>query len=223
MSHVVPLGAELATPEDKAPPDAGEDLAAESPQPVTPLRAVPVMPSPQGRHTLQMADIAEVEALAASDAVTSFRFVRSFNYSVNLMFHRAELSYYVALYHDECLWRVLTSTELDSAEAAFRQFEEQVMRLSEIEIRRAVLEAHNERLSRMTAQSEAQAERLRSDLERNNTLSQLVTNRQHQLRREIGQIEAQRVAAQAQLNKTLRQVQQLKAASNEGIPRIPNR
>lgn len=144
MSHVVPLGAELATPEDKAPLGADEDLAAESPQPVTPLRAVPVMPSPQGRHTFQMADI-------------------------------------------------------------------------------AVLEAHNERLSRMTAQSEAQAERLRSDLERNNTLSQLVTNRQRQLRGEIGQIEAQRVATQAQLNKTLRQVQQLKAANNEGIPRISNR
>lgn len=223
MSHVVPLGAELATPEDRSPSGAGEDLAAVSPQPVTPLRPVPVMPSPHGRHALQMADIAEVEALTASDAVTSFRFVRSFNYSVNLVFHRVELTYYIALYHDECLWRVLTSTELDSAEAAFRQFEEQAMRLSEIEIRRAVLEAHNERLSRMIAQSEAQAERLRNDLERNDTHSQLVTNRQHQLRREIGQIEAQRVATQAQLNRTLRQVQQLNASNNEGIPHIPTR
>ena len=191
--------------------------------PVTTLRPVPVVPSQVSARGVQIADTAEVEWLAEEEALTPFRVFRSFAYSVSLLFHAKELTYYVALYQDGSLWRALKAAELEAAEAAFHHFEEQATRLSDGETRRAQLEAQNEQLARMIARSEAQAERLRSDLQRRGAQEQTVSNRQHQVRKEVSQLEAQRVAAQAHLNKAHRQIHQLNLTSNEAIPHLPTR
>jgi hypothetical protein len=182
-----------------------------------------VVPSQVSGRPVQMADTAEVEWLAEEEALTPFRVFRSFDYSVSLLFHARELVYYVALYQEGALWRALKAADLDAAEAAFHHFEEQATRLSEGETRRAQLAAQNEQLARMIAQSEAQAERLRCDLQRNAAQEQAVTGRQHQVRKEVSQLEAQRVAAQAQLNKAHRQIHQLNLTSNEGVPHLHGR
>jgi chromosome segregation ATPase len=75
----------------------------------------------------------------------------------------------------------------------------------------------------MIARSEAEAERLRSDLQRRSVQEQAASNRQHQVRKEVSQLEAQRVAAQAHLNKAHRQMHQLNLTSNEAIPHLPTR
>jgi hypothetical protein len=197
--------------------------AADTPRPVTTLRAVPVVPSQVSGRAVQIADTAEVEWLAEEDSLTPFRVFRSFDYSVSLLFHARELTYYVVLYQAGALWRALKATDLDAAEAAFHHFEEQATRLSEGETRRAQLAAQNEQLGRMISQSEAQAERLRGELQRHAVQEQSVVGRQHQVRKEVAQLEAQRVAAQAQLNKAHRQIHQLNLASNEGVPHLPAR
>ncbi|CAE6696124.1 DUF2968 domain-containing protein [Paraburkholderia nemoris] len=206
-----------------APADAPSAPVAEPARPVTTLRPVPVVPSQVSARGVQMADTAEIEWLAEEEALTPFRVFRSFAYSVSLLFHAKELAYYVALYQDGSLWRALKAAELEAAEAAFHHFEEQATRLSEGETRRAQLEAQNEQLARMIARSEAQAERLRTDLQRRGAQEQTVSNRQHQVRKEVSQLEAQRVAAQAHLNKAHRQIHQLNLTSNEGIPHLPTR
>ncbi|RKR38061.1 DUF2968 domain-containing protein [Paraburkholderia sp. BL17N1] len=234
-SHLVQNARESAS--DPASPDSSEHatLAAASdgspagpalPRPVRPvsaLRPVPVVPAQVGVRGVQIADIAEVEWLAEEEALAPFRVFRSFDYSVSLLFHAKELAYYVALYEDGLLWRALKAADLDAAETAFHHFEEQATRLADGETRRAQLEAQNEQLARMIARSEAQAERLRSDLQRRGTHEQAVTARQHQVRKEVSQLEAQRVAAQAHLNKAHRQIHQLNLTSNEAIPHLPNR
>jgi Protein of unknown function (DUF2968) len=197
--------------------------SAEPPRPVTTLRPVPVVPSQTSGRPVQMADSAEIEWLAEEEALTPFRVFRSFDYSVSLLFHARELAYYVALYQNGTLWRALKAADLDAAEAAFHHFEEQATRLSEGETRRAQLAAQNEQLARMIADSEAQAERLRCDLQRNTVQEQAVSGRMHQVRKEVAQLEAQRVAAQAQLNKAHRQIHQLNLTSNEGVPHLPGR
>ena len=230
-SHLVPVTREAADPpnddEPQAPAAAAPAVSAagssDTPRPVTTLRPVPVVPSQVSGRAVQIADTAEVEWLAEEDALTPFRVFRSFDYSVSLLFHPRELTYYVALYQAGSLWRALKATDLDAAEAAFHHFEEQANRLSEGETRRAQLAAQNEQLARMISQSEAQAERLRCDLQRNAVQEQSVVGRQHQVRKEVAQLEAQRVAAQAQLNKAHRQIHQLNLASNEGIPHLPGR
>jgi hypothetical protein len=213
---------DAATSIAAAPAPASAE-AAETARPVTTLRPVPVVPSQVSGRPVQMADTAEVEWLAEEEALIPFRVFRSFDYSVSLLFHARELTYYVALYQESALWRALKAADLDAAEAAFHHFEEQATRLSEGETRRAQLAAQNEQLARMIAQSEAQAERLRCDLQRNAAQEQVVTGRQHQVRKEVAQLEAQRVAAQAQLNKAHRQIHQLNLTSNEGVPHLPGR
>jgi hypothetical protein len=217
LAHDVPA-APLAPPPASAAAEPVETV-----RPVTTLRPVPVVPSQSNGRPVQMADTAEVEWLAEEEALTPFRVFRSFDYSVSLLFHARELAYYVALYQEGVLWRALKATELDAAESAFLHFQEQAVRLSEGETRRAQLAAQNEQLARLIAQSEAHAERLRCDLQRNATQEQAVSGRQHQVRKEVAQLEAQRVAAQAQLNKAHRQIHQLNLTSNESMPHLPGR
>lgn len=202
---------------------ASPAASAEPARPVTTLRPVPVVPSQVSARGVQIAETADVEWLCEEDALTPFRVFRSFAYSVSLLFHAKELSYYVALYQDGSLWRALKAADLEAAEAAFHHFEEQATRLSDGETRRAQLEAQNEQLAREIARSEAHAERLRSDLQRRATQEQSVVNRQHGVRKDVSQLEAQRVAAQAHLNKAHRQIHQLNLTSNEGLPHLPSR
>lgn len=212
--------ATLAASTDNPSAEAAEPRPARQ---VSALRPVPVVPMQVGLRGVQIADTVEVEWLAEEEALMPFRVYRSFAYSVSLLFHAKELAYYVALYQDSSLWRALKAADLPAAETAFHHFEEQATRLSEGETRRAQLEAQNEQLARMIARSEAQAERLRSELLRRGTHEQTVSNRQHQVRKEVSQLEAQRVAAQAHLNKAHRQIHQLNLTSNEAIPHLPNR
>lgn len=231
-SHLVPVSREDAIPpDDESEAAAGSASAAatvaaesaDTPRPVTALRTVPMVSSQVSGRAVQMADTAEVAWLTEEEALTAFRVFQSFDYSVSLLFHARELTYYVALYQSGSLWRALKATDLDAAEAAFHHFEEQANHLAEGETRRAQLAAQNEQLARMIAQSEAQAERLRCDLQCNAAQEQSVVGRQHLVRKEVAQMEAQRVAAQAQLNKAHRQIHQLNLASNEGLPHLPGR
>lgn len=191
--------------------------------PVTPLHPVAGGRSQSGGRSVDTASVAELEQLDADDALMVFRVFQSFGYSASLLFHRAELAYYIALYQHGQLWQVLKSAELDSAESAFRYFEEQAVRLAEGEVRAAHLEAQNEQLTRQIAQAQAQSERLRIDLDNHAAQTQQVAQRQQQTRREISQREAQRVAAQAQLNQVRRQIHQLGLTDRERIPHLPVR
>ncbi|MGN6651618.1 DUF2968 domain-containing protein [Trinickia sp.] len=183
--------------------------------PLRPMNAV--MPHGSARAA-QPAEIAAVEALSASHALTLLRTLNTFSYSVDLLFHSAELSYYVTLSQDGNLWRALHAAELDTAEAAFRHFEDLATRLADVELKHIQLQAQNEHIEAMAAASEAQAQQLRDDLERHAEQTQFVNNQQQQARKEVAQLEAQRIAAQARLNKALRQMHQLRVTSNERLP-----
>ncbi|WP_080433475.1 DUF2968 domain-containing protein [Burkholderia ubonensis] len=191
--------------------------AAHTAQPLRPMSAV----LPQGNsRVVQTAEIAEVEAMMTRNALTTLRTLQTFSYVVTLLLYRTELSYYITLRQDGRLWRALNAAEFESAEVAFRHFEEQAVRLADIELRRTQLEAQNEHLVAMIEESEAQVERLRADLDNHLEQTHLVNNRQQQVRKVVAQLEAQRLASQAQLNKTVRLIQQLRTTSNERIPNL---
>jgi hypothetical protein len=192
-------------------------------RPVATLHPMPAMPSQANGRVAHFADPGEIEWLVEAGALTPFRVFRAFDYSASLLFHAKELKYYVALYQDGTPWRALRANDLDAAQGIFYQFEQQAMRLADGQTRRAQLEAQNEQLTKLIAQSEAQAEQLRKALQRSATQEQAVTSRQHQVRREVAQLEAQRVAAQAQLNKVHRQIHQLDLAAHDGVPHLTNR
>ena len=186
-------------------------------------RSVTVVTPHPGTRAVQMADTATLERLSAAEDLAQFRFFQSFDYSAALLFQGEGPDYYVALYHDRALWRAFMTVDLDSAEATFRHVQEQIVRLTEADIRRTQLKSTNARLARSIERTEAQAEQLRNDIEREVTQTQLVNTREHEVRKELAQLEAQRVSAQAQLNKATRQVHSLRLTNNEGIPHLPSR
>ncbi|SAK48182.1 signal peptide protein [Caballeronia hypogeia] len=189
---------------------------------VTPLRPAAASLAHAGGQALQAAPIAEVEWLLQQGALTTFRTFQSFAYSVSLLFHPRELTYYAVLHHDDAVWRVLKAGDVDTAEPAFRHFIEQAMRLAEGEMRRAHLEAQNEQLLRAAAESEAQVERMRVDIQRGSSQDQEVAARQQEVRKELAQLEGRRVSVQVQLNKLQRQFHQLNAAFSENVPHLPS-
>ncbi|HEY1611353.1 MAG TPA: DUF2968 domain-containing protein [Paraburkholderia sp.] len=207
---------------DEEPPEEN-DGAAESSRPVPTLRAVAVVPAQVNGRPVRIADGDEFAALATSGELATFRVFRSFDYSVSLQFHAKDLTYYVALHQEGTLWRALKAGDLDAAGSVFRLLEEQAARLADGEARRAQLLAMNDQLVRQIEESEALADRLRNDLQRHTAQEHVVTARQHQVRKEVAQLEAQRVAAQAQLNKAHRLIHQLSVATNEGVPHLPGR
>jgi hypothetical protein len=195
--------------------------ASSPPRPVTPLHAVQVTPSAPNGRAVQLADAADVERMSDNAELTTFHTFRTFDYSVSLLFYPKEMKYFAALFQEDRLWRVLSTSDINTARQLFHHMQDQATRLSDGETRRLQLEAQNEQLKRAIAESEAHAERLRQGLQRTTEQDQVVTSRQHQLRKELAQLEAQRTAAQAQLNKVHRQVHQLNVANNETIPHMP--
>ncbi|NIE68943.1 DUF2968 domain-containing protein [Burkholderia sp. Ax-1719] len=197
--------------------------ASTAPRPVSTLHAVPAVPAHLANRPVQLADGASFAALAAADELSTFRVFRSFDYSVTLLFHARSLAYFVAMYQDNTLWHAFRAADLDSAGAVFHHLEEQATRLADGETRLAQLGAQNAMLAKQIEESEAHAERLRVDLQRHAEQEHQVSTRQHQVRRDVAQLEAQRIAAQAQLNKAHRTIHQLSVTSNEGVPHLPGR
>ncbi|MFX1674299.1 DUF2968 domain-containing protein [Paraburkholderia sp. A2WS-5] len=214
---------------DDGAPSGAETLAPNSPdagpmaRPVSTLHAVPAVPAHLSNRPVQVAEGASFEALAAAGELITFRVFRSFDYVVTLLFHGPTLSYFVTLHQDNTLWHALRAADLDSASAAFHHLEDQATRLADGETRLAQLAAQNTLLTKQIEQAETQAERLRVDLQRHAEQEHRVSARQHQVRKDVAQLEAQRIAAQAQLNKAHRTIHQLSVASNEGVPHLPGR
>lgn len=230
-SHLVPItrnarpvsnDAAPAEPIADAPPHDDAESGGTS-RAVPTLRAVPVVPSQFNGRPVQIADGTAFEALATAQELATFRVFRSFGYTVSLFFHAPSLGYYVALYQDGMLWRALKANDVDAASAAFHHLEEQATRLADGETRRAQLVAQNEQLLHQVEESEALAERLRANLQRNAEQEHRVTGRQNQMRKEVAQLEAQRMAAQAQLNKAHRTIHQLSMTTSEGVPHLSGR
>ncbi|CAE6859028.1 hypothetical protein R75461_07884 [Paraburkholderia nemoris] len=187
--------------------------------PAAALRAAVVRPAPPEERALRMADTADFEALKAQQALASFRTFQSFGYSVNLLFHASEVTWYIALYHDGTLWRVLKTPELDAARSTFRHLQDEAMCLADEEMLRAQLEAQQAHLADLAGQAQVQAQRLRADMEHTAALERELMTRQQQIRKEIAQLGAGRGVARMQLDRIHRQVRQLDAAHNEGVPR----
>ena len=168
---------------------------------------------------VEVADIEEVEALVHQDTVTQVRELHSFSHSVRLLFHGATLKFYAAIYMDDLLWRAMKSSDFDAAEKAFEEFVAQANHRARSEVRRVQLDAANLQLQRVIAESEARAERLRVNIQRNAAQKQRAMERETALRNRIQQLDAARLQAQLYANRTFRQIGQLHSTCAAQLPR----
>ncbi|WP_052949748.1 DUF2968 domain-containing protein [Dyella japonica] len=168
---------------------------------------------------IKVADVAEVERLDSENALTELRQFRSFRHTVRLSMHPLDLKFYASVYLDALLWRALKSSDYEVAEKAFEELIAKVNIHTRADVRRIQLDARQVQLTRMAAESEARAERLRENIRRNAAQRQRLIDYDNALRNEIKQLEAVRVQTQLQVNRTTRQIGQLYSNCAAQLPR----
>jgi len=134
------------------------------------------------------------------------------------MFDQREMTYYVALFQDKHLWRVIKSQEKSRAERVYANFVQQTVQLADVEIRRTELQAQKTFLERVIALQANRAQQLQADLSVARSQQAEVVQRQQSARQQTQALQVEKRAAQVQLRDLQEQVRQLQRQADTGLP-----
>lgn len=135
-------------------------------------------------------------------------------YGASLLFAQSDLTYYVTLFQQKDLWRVVKTTNEAHAERIYADFSHQTRSLSDLDLQRIRLEVQNERAERQVAEQESRLRGLRADLDPQRQQQAQVQARQKVARTETDTLDAERRAARARLDELQRQIRSLEAQVN---------
>lgn len=166
--------------------------------------SVTAAPSPESGG-----DIAELQQLLHDSALTELRTTYNGSFGASLLLDPADMTYWVALFQHKTFWRVIRTDDAHRADLSYQAFVRRTWELSDVEIRRAQLEAQTAATNRLIAEQQDRASRLQADLAVAKKQSQIVANDQQQGQDAVTTLRAEKRAADAQLHDTERQVQQL--------------
>ncbi|WP_347467714.1 DUF2968 domain-containing protein [Burkholderia stagnalis] len=163
-------------------------------------------------------NVAELTQMLRDGKVVEMRTTYNGSYGASLMFDPREMTYYVALFQDKHLWRVLKSQDKSRADMVYANFVQQTVQLSDIEIRRTELQAQKAFLERVIALSSSRAQQLQADLSVARSQQAEVAQRQKSAQEQAHALQIEKRAAQAQLRELQQQVQQLERQTESGLP-----
>ncbi|WP_197355189.1 DUF2968 domain-containing protein, partial [Ralstonia pseudosolanacearum] len=135
-------------------------------------------------------------------------------YGASLLFAQSDLTYYVTLFQQKDLWRVIKTTNEAHAERIYADFSRQTRSLSDLDLQRIRLEAQKERAERQIAEQEGRLRGLRADLDLQRQQQAQVQARQKVARTEADTLDTDRRAARARLDELQRQIRSLEAQVN---------
>uniref|UniRef100_UPI0018D1958F DUF2968 domain-containing protein n=1 Tax=Ralstonia pseudosolanacearum TaxID=1310165 RepID=UPI0018D1958F len=135
-------------------------------------------------------------------------------YGASLLFAQSDLTYYVTLFQQKDLWRVIKTTNEAHAERIYADFSRQTRSLSDLDLQRLRLEAQKERAERQIAEQEGRLRGLRADLDLQRQQQAQVQARQKVARTEADTLDTDRRAARARLDELQRQIRSLEAQVN---------
>ncbi|CAG4910042.1 DUF2968 domain-containing protein [Paraburkholderia gardini] len=193
-----------------ADPAASSVLSAAPAQPVV-LTADEAKQSATG-------NVAELQQMINGSELSELRTTHNGSYGASLFFYGKEMTWYVALFQQKNFWRVIKTSDEGRAEAIYRDFARQTVQLSDVEIRRARLDAQKAFTERMVALSQDRANRLQADLTVARQQQAIVADQQKQNRDEAAALQTQKLAAQEQLRTAQRQVRNLQRQLESGLP-----
>ncbi|MGU7816381.1 DUF2968 domain-containing protein [Burkholderia sp. AW49-1] len=177
-----------------------------------------LMPARDDAAGSAQGDVAQLTQLLRDGRLTEMRTTYNGSYGASMLFYMAEMTYYVALFQDKNVWRVVKSQEHPRAEMMYDNFVKQTVKLSEIEIRRTELEAQKQFLERVISVSEDKAGRLRADLDVARKQRAQVAERQQTTLQQTRALEAENQAARIQLDQLRNEVGKLQRESETGLP-----
>ncbi|KER71212.1 DUF2968 domain-containing protein [Burkholderia aenigmatica] len=185
---------------------------------VTSLRGDVAATSVAETDTSAQGNVAELTQMLHDGRIVEMRTTYNGSYGASLMFDPREMTYYVALFQDKHLWRVIRSQEKSRAEMVYANFVQQTVQLADIEIRRTELEAQKAFLERVIALQANRAQQLQADLSVARSQQAEVAQRQRSAQEQTQALQVEKRAAQLQLRDLQEQVRQLEKQTETGLP-----
>ncbi|MPV64690.1 DUF2968 domain-containing protein [Burkholderia sp. BE17] len=163
-------------------------------------------------------NVAELTQMLHDGRIVEMRTTYNGSYGASLMFDPREMTYYVALFQDKHLWRVIRSQEKGRAEMVYANFVQQTVQLADIEIRRTELQAQKVFLERVIALQANRAQQSQADLSVARSQQAEVAQRQKSAQEQAQALQVEKRAAQMQLRDLQEQVRQLEKQTETGLP-----
>ncbi|KXU85075.1 hypothetical protein CI15_22605 [Paraburkholderia monticola] len=162
--------------------------------------------------------IAELIQMIHDSKLVELRTTYNGSFGASLFFHPDEMTYYVALFQDRHIWRVIKTQDDTRAEAIYAGFVQQTSQLADIEVHRTQLQAQNVFLDRVIASQADRARHLQADLEIGRTQQAQVNDRQRLMQAEAVALRTEKDKAQAALRALQKQIQLLQRQTEAGLP-----
>ncbi|KAF1035822.1 DUF2968 domain-containing protein [Burkholderia sp. Ac-20384] len=185
---------------------------------VTSLRGDAAASNAAATDASAQGNVAELTQMLHDGRIVEMRTTYNGSYGASLMFDPREMTYYVALFQDKHLWRVIRSQEKNRAEMVYANFVQQTVQLADIEIRRTELEAQKAFLERVIALQANRAQQLQADLSVARSQQAEVAQRQRSAQEQAQALQVEKRAAQLQLRDLQEQVRQLEKQTETGLP-----
>ncbi len=144
-------------------------------------------------------------------------------YGASLLFAQSDLTYYVTLFQQKDLWRVIKTTNEASAERLYSDFAKQTRTMADLELQRIRLEAQKERSERQIAAQQEKLRGLKTDLDIQRQQQAQAQERQKVARTEAEALDIERRAARARVDELQRQIRELEAQVNAPFNSQPRR
>ncbi|VWC08685.1 putative lipoprotein [Burkholderia lata] len=184
---------------------------------VTSLRGDAAASNAAATDASAQGNVAELTQMLHDGRIVEMRTTYNGSYGASLMFDPREMTYYVALFQDKHLWRVIRSQEKNRAEMVYANFVQQTVQLADIEIRRTELEAQKVFLERVIALQANRAQQLQADLSVARSQQAEVAQRQRSAQEQAQALQVEKRAAQLQLRDLQEQVRQLEKQTETGL------
>ncbi|KVE22768.1 hypothetical protein WI93_21530 [Burkholderia vietnamiensis] len=174
--------------------------------------------SPTAADATAQGNVAELTQLLHDGRMVEMRTTYNGSYGASLMFDPREMTYYVALFQDKQLWRVIKSQDKSRAQMVYENFVQQTVQLADVELRRTELQAQKAFLERVIALQANRAQQLQADLSIARSQQAEVAQRQRSAREQAQALQVEKRAAQLQLRDLQEQVRQLERQAETGLP-----
>lgn len=207
-----------------APPTAIAPIAAAAPVPALtatvgqPAAAAPAASAPAASggaaRPAPTSAVFELQQRMQAHELSELRTTYNGAYGASLLFAQSDLTYYVTLFQQKDLWRVIKTTNEAFAERLYSDFSKQTRTMADLELQRIRLEAQKERSERQIAAQEEKLRGLQTDLSIQRQQQAQAQERQKVARSEADTLDAERRAARARVDELQRQIRALEAQVN---------
>lgn len=218
-----------------APPTAIAPIAAAPVPALTATVGQPAATAPSASAAATPAGAARTDGPAPASAVfelqqrmqahelSELRTTYNGAYGASLLFAQSDLTYYVTLFQQKDLWRVIKTTNEAAAERLYSDFARQTRTMADLELQRIRLEAQKERSERQIAAQQEKLRGLKTDLDIQRQQQAQAQERQKVARTEAEALDIERRAARARVDELQRQIRELEAQVNAPFNSQPRR